>query len=389
MGEHSIIYSIFLIFSGAALLATVALYARQSLLVSYIVLGIAVGPSGFGLVTDLALIKEISTVGIIFLLFLLGLNLHPQNLVRLFRNATFITLVSSLVFGLFGFMVGLATGLTLLESMVIGGAAIFSSTIIGLKLLPATALHHQHTGEIMISILLLQDMLAIMLMLGLQGMGSGDAPWQEIAKLILALPVLVAVTWVFERYGLSRLLRRFDTIQEYVFLMAIGWCLGMAVLAESLGLSHEIGAFIAGVSIAAGPVARFIAESLRPLRDFFLIIFFFSLGAGLDLGTIGDVILPAIVLAALILAAKPVVFAWLLRKVGEPRKLSWEIGFRLGQASEFSLLLAFVAIQSGVIGETASNLIQVMTLLTFIVSSYVVVMHFPTPIAVSDKLRRD
>ncbi len=111
------------------------------------------------------------------------------------------------------------------------------------------------------------------------------------------MPALIAFAWLFERYVLIRLIRKFDKIQEYIFLMTIGWCMSMAELAGLLGLSAEIGAFIAGVVLASSPIAMFIAESLKPLRDFFLVLFFFSLGAGFDVGMIGQVIMPALLLA--------------------------------------------------------------------------------------------
>jgi Kef-type K+ transport system membrane component KefB len=242
---------------------------------------------------------------------------------------------------------------------------------------------------VIISILLLQDMLAIVLLLVVQGSSQNDTQLLDILKLVIALPALVGFAWIVERYVLIRLIRRFDKIQEYIFLMTIGWCLGMAELAALLGLSAEIGAFIAGVVLASSPIAMFIAESLRPLRDFFLVLFFFSLGAGFDISTIDEVILPAALLAGALMLLKPPVFRWLLLRTGESQKRSHEVGYRLGQMSEFSLLLAVLAFEQGVIGIEASYLIQLSTLLTFLVSSYLVVMRFPTPIAVSDDLRRD
>lgn len=389
MMHDSIVFTVFLVFSGAALVATVALFARQSLLVAYILLGVLFGPWGLGLVSDAELVRDISEFGIVFLLFLLGLNLQPQDLVRMVRKTTLVTLLSSAVFFVVGAAVALLFGMTTMEAVLVGGAATFSSTIIGLKLLPTTILHHQRTGEVIISILLLQDLLAIVLLLVVQGGSGDDTPLRDIAMLLLALPALIAFAWAFERYILIGLIRRFDRIQEYIFLMTIGWCLGMAQLAETIGLSAEIGAFIAGVALASSPIALFIAESLKPLRDFFLVLFFFSLGAGFDLGMVVDVVLPASLLAAALMLLKPLVFRVLLWRTGESPGRSHEVGYRLGQMSEFSLLLAVLAQGQGVIGASASYLIQLATLITFLVSSYLVVRRFPTPIAVSDALRRD
>jgi len=388
--HESSISTFFLVFTGAAVLATLALAARQSLLVAYIALGALLGPWGLGLVKDAALISDLSTIGIMFLLFLLGLDLHPQDLVHSLRRTTLVTLLSSLVFAGAGSAIGLATGFSLLESLVLGGAMSFSSTIIGLKLLPTTVLHHQRMGEIMISILLLQDFLAIAVLLLLRGAKGDDMRlWSDMSLFLLALPGLVLLAGLFARFVLLRLMQRFDTIREYVFLLAIGWCLGMAELAKALGLSGEIGAFIAGVALAPSPIAMYIAESLRPLRDFFLVLFFFTLGARFNLGMLGEVVVPAALAAGLAVAVKPWVFGRLLQRTGEPPRRAIEVGFRLGQLSEFSLLIAALAFDAGAIGERASLTLQLATVLSFLASSYLVVLRFPTPIAVSDALRRD
>ena len=389
MPEDQIVNAMFLIFSGAALIATIALYCRQALLVAYIVLGLIAGPSVSGLITDPSLIQDMAHVGIIFLLFLLGLDLEPQELLHMLRNTTRVTIISSTIFALSGLAIGLMFGYSLVESAIIAAALMFSSTIIGLKLLPTTALHHQHTGEIMISVLLLQDLIAIIVLMLIQGLSHDGVAVTDLIWLFLSVPLLVGASFLFARHVLHRLISRFDQIQEYIFLLAIGWCLGMAELATVFELSHEIGAFIAGVTLATSPIARFIAESLRPLRDFFLIMFFFSLGAGLDLSIASQVLLPAAVIAVTMLVIKPWVFARLLIQTGEKPALSKEIGCRLGQVSEFSLLIAILALDAELIREETSYLIQIATLLTFTVSSYLIVMRFPTPIAISEHLRRN
>ncbi|MEK6770370.1 MAG: cation:proton antiporter [Pseudomonadota bacterium] len=386
---HSLVFTIFLIFAGAAVLATVALYARQALIVAYIVLGILFGPSVLGWVADATLIQGVADFGIMFLLFLLGLNMYPQKLWQLLRQATVVTFASSALFALLGVVIARLFGFGWFESAVIGSTLMFSSTIIGLKLLPTTVLHHQHTGEIIISVLLLQDLIAIILLVMLQAEGGQEALLFDIGRLIIALGGLIVFAWAIERFVLIRLITRFDQIQEYIFLLTIGWCLGMAALAQYIGLSHEIGAFIAGVAIASNRISLFIAESLKPLRDFFLIIFFFAIGASLDLRLFNDVILPAAVLAAVMLLVKPFVFAFLLRRSGESVKRAGEVGVRLGQGSEFSFLIAVLALNTGAIGQGASYVIQLSALLTFVVSTYLIVLRYPTPIAVNPELRRN
>lgn len=389
MHENILFFSIFLIFTGAAILSTVALYTRQSLLVAYMILGVLFGPWGFGWVTNAALIQNIGDVGIVFLLFLLGLHLHPQSLLHLLKKVSWVALISSIVFLLIGFVIGLMFHYTWVESTIIGACAMFSSTIIGLKLLPTTVLHHQHTGEMMIGVLLMQDLIAILTLLFVHSASLGNVNWVTISLVCLEMPALIVFAFVFERFVLRKLFRRFDRIREYMFLLAIAWCLSLAQLANMMGLSAEIGAFIAGVSIATSPIAVYIAESLKPVRDFFLVLFFFAVGAGFNVGYFQQVAIPAILLAIILLLAKPWIFRLLLVQVGETKSVAWEVGVRLGQISEFSILLAYVSVQESLISQAASSLVQMVTMLTFIVSSYVVVLRYPTPVAISDKLRRD
>ncbi len=389
MENDSIVFSLFLIFFGAAVIATVAMSMRQSLIIAYIAVGLLIGPSGFSLIHDPELMQNISNIGIIFLLFLLGLNLNPRELIQMAGETSIVTGVSSLLLLLLGFGFSLLFGFTFIEALIIGSSLMFSSTIIGLKLIPTTVLHHQHTGEIIISVLLLQDIIAIILLLVLEGSAGSSFDWMNLAKPLVALPVLVLITWLIEKYLLIRLIRAFDRIQEYIFLLAIGWCLGVAEAAELMGLSYEIGAFIAGVSIATSPIALFIAESLKPLRDFFLIIFFVSLGANFDLSVLEQIWLAALGLSLIALFIKPQLYRVMLRFSKESSGRSTEVAVRLGQMSEFSLLLAVLAVEMALIRDQVSYLIQFATLVTFIVSSTYVVMKYPTPIAMSDRLRRD
>lgn len=391
MHDGSVFYTIFIIFAGAAFLSTLVLYTKQSLLVAYILLGAILGPWGFKLVSDVSTVRQIGDIGIVFLLFLLGLHLQPQNLVHMLKKVTSIAIISSVFFATTAYFIGRWFGLTESESWVLGGSMMFSSTIIGLKLLPTTILHHQHTGEVMISVLLMQDVIAIVILILINGANKsgGALSFEDLLLVGIALPALCLFAFAFERYILIKLLARFDRTQEYVFLLSIGWCLGLSVLAQKLGLSDDIGAFVAGVALASSPISLFIAESLKPLRDFFLVMFFFSIGATFNFSFAAQVVVPAVILASLILIIKPFLFYILLVRSGEKKQVAKEVGIRLGQGSEFSLLVASIALSTKLISDVASNLIQATTILTFIVSSYLVVLKYPTPIALSEKMRKD
>ena len=386
--EHSLFFSFFIIFSGAAILATLSLYTHQPIIIAYVALGIIAGPSVMGWVSDAQQLSEIAHIGIVFLLFLLGLDMQPKSLAHVLKKASLVALASSCVFFASGYGAALTFGFTQTEALVTGAALMFSSTIIGIKLLPTTVLHHKHMGELMVGLLLLQDMIAIIVLLVLGSASSGGGI-QDFALTALALPCLIIFAYVCVKFVILPLLVKFDLFHEYLFLMAIGWCLGLAELGAFLGLSKEMGAFVAGITLATHPVAQFMTEKLKPIRDFFLVLFFFTLGAGFKLHVLADIWFYALILSAIVLVIKPVAFKLLLGLQSENSGLSWDIGFRLGQISEFSLLIAYLAIASNLMGENAAHTIQATAVITFIISTYIVIFKYPNPIAPSSKLRRD
>jgi Kef-type K+ transport system membrane component KefB len=388
MAYQNIILELVLIFAGAALIATVFLYLKQPIILAYIALGIIVGPLGLSLIEHPGHIEKLSHIGVILLLYLLGINLKPERLFHLFSKTAVVTLLTSLVFFMITAAVARAFGFGILESVIIGASLMFSSTIISLKLIPTTALHHRHTGEMMTSVLLMQDVIAILLLVLLSG-GSGDDVTMVIVMLFAKLLVFTLVAFGLVKYVVDNLFMRFDIIQEYTFLLALGWGLFAAGVAEVIGLSYEMGAFIAGVAFASSPISLVIVEHLKPLRDFFLILFFFSIGAQFNLLMTEDVLIAGVVIAIMLILLKPLVFRQGFRLIGESNEFSTELGVRLGQGSEFSLLVAYSAVASGLIDMRASYLIQMVVIISFVLSTYWVVFRYRTPIAGSEKNRMD
>ena len=377
MEQHSLIFTVFLIFAGAAIFSTLALYMRQSLLIGYMIFGILFGPWGFKLISDIDLVGRVDDIGIIFLMFLLGLNLQPQNLLHVISKTLVTTLLSSLVFFAVGFFVGYEYGYSLAENLILGACMMFSSTIVSLKLLPFNTPRHQYTGEIMVGILLLQDLLAVLVLLVVGIAGNSKLSLMHIALIIGALPAILLFVYLAERFILKKIFAKFAEVREYMFLVAITWCLGIAQLAKTVGLSYEIGAFIAGIAIAASPMVFYISSQIQPIRDFFLVLFFFLIGASFNLRYLEVIIVPTLILTIIFMVLKPLVFRFLLYRTHEFKNISWEIGVRLGQLSEFSLLVIFLADRSELIGHSVVYLVQAVTMLMFIASSYFVVMCYP------------
>ncbi len=173
----------------------------------------------------------------------------------------------------------------------------------------------------------------------------------------------------------------------------IAWCpglvFGVAVIAEHIGLSFEIGAFIAGVALARSPLSFFLSERLKPFRDFFLVFFFFALGTRLDITAARTLLLPALLITLLMMATKYATYRMLFRMVGETPPFAHETGMRLAQASEFSLIIALAAHTNGWLSDSAFLMVQLATIFSMIISSCIVVTRFPSPLAVKPKLKQD
>jgi Kef-type K+ transport system membrane component KefB len=240
----------------------------------------------------------------------------------------------------------------------------------------------------MTGVLLLQDVLAIMVILLVAGEKS-DHVWLTFMMLAAKLVALCLLSFLGVRFLVLPLLRRFDTVQEYTFIVTLGWCLLWARVAGILGLSEEMGAFVAGLSIASCPVAIVIAEHLKPLREFFLILFFFTVGARLDFRLDPHLIVSAMLFGAALVPLKAFAYRFAFRRAGESPQLSGELAVRLAQSSEFSLLVALAALASGSLSHENAMVIQIATIATFVISTYWTVMRYPTPISTSAALRQD
>ncbi len=388
MNLDSIIFELSAIVVGAALLGTFFLYAKQPILIAYIAIGIALGPNGLGLIRRTDHIEQIAHFGVILLLFLIGLNLDPRRLIKLFRRTSLLTLGTSLLFGGIACLFFLLLGFDIHSSLISGAAMMFSSTVVGLKLIPTKTLHYKPMGETMTSILLFQDMLAILVILFIAGEKS-EYVLATFGMLVGKFALLCFLSFLGVQFVLRPLLKNFAVIQEYAFLATLAWCLLWAETAHYLGLSYEMGAFVAGLSIASCTVALAIAEHLKPLREFFLILFFFAVGAELNLFLERRLLLSAIIFGAILVPLKAYVFGFAFRRAGESPQWSKELSVRLAQSSEFSLLVAFSALSIGVLSAAGAMVIQVATIVTFIISTYWVVLKLPTPISKNPKLRQD
>ena len=379
-----LLQTMMLIFALTAVAASVGMLARQPLIIVYIVLGCVLGPHALGWIGESHAIEELGHIGIIFLLFIVGLDLPTKRIKNVFRQSILTVLVSSVVFFGLGFGLGFLLGFESREAMITALAFLFSSTIVGVKLVPRTALHHRRIGELVIGLLILQDILAVLALLYVSSSGETISllAWLKVFGIppLIVLGAILCAKFVF-----WPLMQKFDVVTEYTFLMFLGWCMGIAFCAHALGVTFEIGAFIAGVALANSSAAQLVASTLEPLQDFFLVLFFFYVGTTVDPILLWSVAWQVGLLALACVLIKPLVFRYLIGWLGEDRKTSWEVGYRLGQNSEFSLLILYVAATQ--MSDRASLIVLGATVLTLLISSYVVVFNFKNPIALSDHLR--
>jgi Kef-type K+ transport system membrane component KefB len=256
------------------------------------------------------------------------------------------------------------------------------------KLLPTRRLHESEVGNVAIGILIMQDALAILILFAMSaresvGHGGSAVYWQVPAGL-----AMLAAAFPVEQYVLRPLMRRVEGHPEMLLVLSLAWCLLMAEGAANLGFSRAIAAFVAGLTLARSPVSLYIWEKVAPLRDFFIVLLFFSLGAMVNVADVMPVLPLAAFVALLLAIVKPYLFRGALRMVRTKHALATEAAWRLGQSSEFALVIAMLAVRLGHISRATFELILVMTLLSFVVSTYLVVLRYPTPLGVSSRLRQ-
>ncbi len=372
-----------------SLMAWLACQVRQPIILAYFLCGVLIGPFGFKLITEVGLLENISRIGITLLLFLAGLVLHPDRLRKFFKTATVVTLAGSLFGWILALLVLLACGYELRDSIISSIALMFSSTILVIKLLPTTALHQKRMGSICIAVLIAQDLLAVIALMFIGVKGSDSDTLRVFLMLPVKIVFLIVVAIIGEQFVIRKMMWKADRYNEVLMILCIGWCVGVALLSELLGISYEVGAFVAGVAMARGKIAPVLSEQLKPLRDFFLMFFFFVLGTAFEFEKINTVWLPACLVSAIIIVMRPLWLRWLFRSMGEEPEFALETAVRLSQSSEFALIIAVAAVHSGNLTSKAAQMVQLTTIATMVLSSYIVVFKYPTPIGFRSGLQKD
>jgi len=362
-----------LILAGAV--GLVGHFLKQPLVVSYIVVGIAAGPSVLGLARSEGPLELLADLGIAVLLFLVGLKLD-YRLIRSLGLVSLTTGLGQVLFtSVFGFLIGLALGFDRTASLYIAIALTFSSTIIIVKLLTDKRELNSLHGRVALGFLIVQDIVVVLSMVVLSTIGIGAAAEGERMSLTGALTaavVIVVIVVLIVRYAATPLTRRLAESQELLILFAIGLAALFAAIGEFLGLGLEIGGLLAGVSLASTPYRDSIASRLAPLRDFLLLFFFLVLGTQLDLGVLGANVPAALVFSAFVLVGNPLIVLIIMGLMGYRKRTAFLAGLTVAQISEFSLIFIGMGVTLGHVTEGELGLVTLVGLITIAGSTYMI-----------------
>jgi len=369
------------VFSGLSLIivigAAMALLMKlinQPLIIGHILTGVIVGPAVFHVAKSPDTLALFSDLGIALLLFIIGLGLNPRVIKEVGKTASYVGAGQVAIVTVLGFIASKAFGLDTRASLFVGFSLAISSTIIILKLISDKKEQGRLYAKIAVSVSLVQDIIAIAVVVVTSSAGSHQhVDFGSLVTLLFKASVLgAAIFWLS-----SRVLPKFHHLiaegQEFLFLFAIAWGLGSAALFQKIGLSTEIGALLAGICLAPLPSAPEIGARLRPLRDFFLIVFFIALGSNLTLSSLGPHI--GIIICGVIIAAvlKPLVAMGVLGFLGYTKRTSFKASLALAQVSEFSIVLILIAQNKGLINNGLVSSIVLMTLISIAASTYLII----------------
>lgn len=385
MTESFLLRDLGIILVAGAALSLLGRLVRVPAIVAYIAAGLLLGPV-IGAVEVTGTLEVISETGVALLLFLVGLELSLDRV----RDVGGVALGAGfLQVGLTwagGVALSLALGLEAIPAAVVGLAVAFSSTAVVVKLLEERRELQAEHGRISVGILLVQDLVVIVSLTLLAGLSGGDGGGHaggasagglgaggiaaRLGRALLGMGVLITVAAVAARRLLPRLFGWVAGERDTLFVWSLTWCFLLILGAEAFHLSPEMGAFLAGLALAQLPVAHDLYRRVAPLTNFFLAVFFVSLGVRMDPGAAADE--PALVaaLALFVLVGKGSLIAWLLARMGRSEETAFRTGVTLAQASEFSFILVALAVAADLMSPGLASAVGVAGLVTIAVSTY-------------------
>jgi len=361
-----------LVIGLATLVSFLVRFLKQPLIIGYILTGIIVGPSLLNLIGSTDTIALFSHMGIALLLFLVGLGLSPK-VIKEVGVVSLITGIGQVIFTtLLGFAIATLFGFSLLSSLYIGLALSFSSTIIIMKLLSDKNDTEKLYGKISIGFLIVQDLIAIFILMVVSSLGTGANFGNSILATVLKGLGLLGVLFVFGFYILPWLTRIIARSQELLLLFSVSWAFTLSLLFKYMGFSIEIGALLAGVTLSFSPYRYEISSKMKPVRDFFLVLFFVLLGYQVGFDHVTQYAFPVVAFSALVLIGNPLLVMSLMGWLGYTKRNSFLAGLTTAQVSELSHILIALGITVGHLNQDILSIVTAVGLITIAGSSYMV-----------------
>lgn len=371
---HSVFEEIALLLLAAVAAGVIAIGLRQPLVIAFIIVGVIAGPVGLNIIKSTEDLKVLAEMGLTLLLFVVGLKLDPQ----LVRNMGGVSLTVGLgqifITGLVGFLLSMALGMPWLTALYVGSALTFSSTILIVKLLSDKGDTDSLYGRLSLGYLIVDDIVIVLLMIALSPFSGEKTPSLAVLASLLVLKgggLLLGVALIV-RYVFPRLMPMVSRSTELVVLFGITWALALAVLSELLGFSKEVGAFIAGMSLASTIYRDLLTTKLVGLRDFLLLFYFVALGSRLSLEAAGSQIVAAVLLSLVVLIGKPIVVMLILGWLGYRKRTAFMGGLTVAQISEFSLILMALGVTVGHVGDDALSLVTLVLVITMGIDAHLI-----------------
>ena len=372
----STILELAIVISIAAVLGIIAKLLKQPVVIAYFFTGIIIATFSFFHFQNRELFQTFSDLGIMFLLFLVGLEMNFPSIKSIGRAAIVVGLGQLVFTFAAGFGISYLLGFTNLHSAYIAIALTLSSTIIVVKLLSEKRDLNSLYGRISVGFLLVQDFVAILVLVFLSGLqNTGEI---SITNIVFALIKGALLFYVFLYLGRKIIPLVFDKIarsQELLFLSTLAWAFLLAAIAShpKIGFPIEIGGFLAGLALANSYEHFQISGRIKPLRDFFILIFFVILGSSLAFSNFSQISLPILIFSLFVLIGNPLIVLIIMGLMGYRKRTSFLTGVTTAQISEFSLIIAAVGLKLGHLSGQVVSLITAVGIITIITSTYLII----------------
>jgi Kef-type K+ transport system membrane component KefB len=369
--DHGVFQQIALVLAVCLAAGGLAVLLRLPLLVGLLIAGVLVGPGVFGLVEATEEVELLGEIGIALLLFVVGLKLDPRLVKRLGPVVLLAGSIQVTVTTAIGVAIALAFAVDTVGALYLGAAMAFSSTVIVVKLLTDRRELEQLHGRIAVGILIVQDIVVVVLMIGLATIDpeSGAGLVEQAGTVLLRGLLLLLLVFVAGRWILPRVTHVLARQGELLVLASVTWAVVLAAIAIALGFSGEVGAFLAGTALASSEYRDAISGRLSTLRDFLLVFFFIDLGVRLELGGLEDLALVA-VLSLFVLVGKPLLVAFITTRLRFRARVGVRSALTLAQISEFSLILVALGVGLGHVDGRIVGLVTGVALVTITASTF-------------------